>query len=112
MGLRKILGKVGRGWCPLVGVAVDSAKNEEERYAIRNTAILFGSVFFIASMIAAHVGLKRYDNLMDQALIKADANRDGIVSEEEWAKVYGGMGIEYDIGHYLSTKMLERYLKN
>jgi len=51
--------------------------------------------------------------IIEQSTIKADTNRDGVTTREEWRAVYSKIGVQYDELHprALSTSDLEKFLK-
>jgi len=88
---------------------------------------IFGAVIAVSSAILIFGGKCLYDHYSqksrhqynqshNQVLVKADKNKDGITTEQEWIEVYKTLGIQYDAvspsnPRELSTSDLERYLE-
>jgi hypothetical protein len=98
---------------------------EERRDNIIDRRVIIGSIIFGLIVGGVYTMLwtrenrvcNRWANLYNKVVIVADTNKDGIISRDEWIKVYQELGIHVDELNppnpkSLSTSQLEKYLSN
>ena len=86
------------------------------KYHTLETVMLTGLCLALGSCVTSipiiFVNYMKKKNLMDEIRIIADSNKDNIIDNEEWAKVYGEFGIVYDTEkpRNLTIREMEEYL--
>ena len=91
---------------------------ESRRRDFREVLLTYSAGLLIAGVIGYAIYFQKMGEmhkarLLNQAAIKADTNKDGITTKDEWREVYRKLGIHYDELHppvEISASDLERFV--